>query len=433
MYSRLILIYPPYSKVYSNTKYRPILPSFGLMSLATYIQNNTDVRAILIDYEVENLLRESDAEQLSVLGYHLQSIQTDDIIGFYTQTSLMPWIYKAVDYIKSQNIENRIIAGGPYATAVMQDALSNSAKKKLLSKFDKIFCGEAEEPLTAYLNNENCFSEKVIHQSRRLPESKYVSPDWELVRDYLPFYDAAPNWISGAVKSIPLLFSRGCIKNCKFCMCKLIWKNKFASKIFNNIKSEIEYVKRVMKVDHVQIWDDDVFLLPEYRDLLTLLSQKSLRYSVNSFITDMDEEKMKLLIDTGCTNVFFGIESADSFIQKKYGKSINLANVGQVVSELENNDIRVTLSFIIGSQYESYHSIYTLREFLKNSTASNHLINILSLHPGTRLYEELIETGFATEQSLLPENSFQDEPYSIPTICAYERHELQVIQKELTK
>jgi len=427
MYRSITFIYPPYSNIYSDHSFQAFLPQLGILELLNSIKD-LDIESKYIDVQCEERIHGSSITTF----LNIDRLGSNDIIGFYTQTSMMPWISNAINTIKKTDPRITIIGGGPYLSGVFEGKYTSLAKRKCRSLFDYILIGESEKTLRSFLTKKaNSHS---IFKSERLSGDSLKFPLWEKAEKYLEFYKPAPNWIkNNPQKSLPILFSRGCKRACSFCLAKTIWKSRIVEKNTELISSEIPNFIKSYGLDHLQIWDDDFFLLEKSDQISEIVFSNGKSYSVNTAPNEINKERVKSLQFTNCTNVLLGVESLDSSIQDHIRKRVNINNLLQACQLLKSADIKVTLSFIIGFPNETMESIQKIKDFLTNhkDLYDYVLLNILSLHPGTRCYEFVLKNGQFKESELIPNTARIGEPYSLPTTSIFNRETLQQLQKDI--
>mgnify|MGYP006292232667 CR=1 FL=1 len=427
-YNSLTLIYPPYDQVYSEQNHTAFLPQLGLLEILDSI-DDIDISTSYIDVQYE----ENNKSLWLEKKVKLSNLNENDIIGFYTQTSLMPWISDCIKQIRNKNKRVKIIAGGPYVSGVFLGNKTSIQQDKCKELFDYIFCGESEITLRNFLLNR-ITNDKILY-SGRLSSDKIGFPKWQKAAEYIKAYKPAPNWVGDpSLNSLPILLSRGCKRACSFCMSKCIWNSKVVEKQISSIKNELYYFIDLYDLNHLQIWDDDFLLNKNYTEFCKLLGDYSMSYSINTYPNMITYKNALHLKETGCTNVLFGVESLEPEIQKSIGKVINEKELINACKIIKEQGISITLSFIIGFPNETENSINKIKDFIiRNKKIFDYiLVNILSLHPGTRVYEQTLKKGYLKESSLVPNIYYKGEPYALKTTSKFPRERLQELQKELT-
>ena len=95
MYRSITFIYPPYSNIYSDHSFQAFLPQLGILELLNSIKD-LDIESKYIDVQCEERIHGSSITTF----LNIDRLGSNDIIGFYTQTSMMPWISNAINTIK---------------------------------------------------------------------------------------------------------------------------------------------------------------------------------------------------------------------------------------------------------------------------------------------------------------------------------------------
>lgn len=203
-----------------------------------------------------------------------------------------------------------------------------------------------------------------------------------------------------------IIASRGCIYNCAFCGGST-YANPCITprqRSVNSLASEIrDILVCAPKTESIRVLDD-LFL----RDRKSLVDAVSLftgfprlhwrcMAHVKSLVGNLD--LLKALKDSGCDEVFVGIESGNPDVRKFINKQGTVENVVEVVTSLLNSGIDVKGYFICGFPEETIQQLQdsvNLANKLKNNAegaGGNFRAVAFQFRPyhGTQLYDYLIQ------------------------------------------
>ncbi|MEW6040112.1 MAG: radical SAM protein [Elusimicrobiota bacterium] len=339
----------------------------GITHLATYINERTNARhrATITDFTFH---KKNWKEHLH------ESYKKDkpDIIGISTNTMYMQFVRPVMTEIK-KNYCTPIILGGAQASIHPKETLS-------IPEADAVCIGDGEFAITKFLdaysagksvkgidgiwakeacgyvvNPGGCFIENI---------DQFPYPDWDLWEDLeRHFYFIGMLYIQG---------SRGCPYKCTYCDAHGI-KEAVGGKYFR-LRDPVAFAQEI----HFQ-WNkykdrktpprlaqlfDPVFTFDKKWLEKFCLEYKSLgmadkfRYSAFSRIDNLDEEKIRLLSDSGCALLRVGVESGNEFIRNEvFKKKITNEKVREIFHLCKKHNIKHTAFYILGGPGETCKTI----------------------------------------------------------------------------
>jgi radical SAM superfamily enzyme YgiQ (UPF0313 family) len=333
----------------------------GITQLATYINQRTSHRASILDMTFH---RRHWKEHLRY-GFETHR---PDMYGISTNSMYMQFIKPVLAEIKAV-YGLPVILGGAHASIHPENVFR-------LPEVDALCIGDGEFALTRYLDTlSNGTSAEGIPgiwakekgEEIRNPGGSFVEnidqfpyPDWGLWEDLEKyFYFLGMLYIQG---------SRGCPYKCTYCdahgIAEAVAGNFF--RLCDPVKfaGEIAYqwnrFKGLKNPPRLAQLFDPVFTISmewlqafcdEYRRLGL---HKELRYSAFTRIDHLNEEKIKLLAESGCAILRPGIETGDDDIrQRVYKKSTTTAQIREVVRLCRKHGIALTAFYMLGGPGES--------------------------------------------------------------------------------
>ena len=119
----------------------------------------------------------------------------------------------------------------------------------------------------------------------------------------------------------------------------------------------------------------------------------------------MSEEKLKILKDTGCVFVGFGVESGSPTILESANKHTSPEKNLEIVNMCKRVGLTVKGFFVVGLPGETYETLNETYNWLKKAQLDDVDINIFYPYPGTEIGENIHSYDVKLEDSDL-RNSF---------------------------
>ena len=373
------------------------LSPLGIGYIATYLKK-AGLEVTLLDSVKERLGVEDILKQVSEIKPEFVGINV------FTQN------YELVQYIiEKMSIQCECFVGGQVVKSIYETILDWQTSNKI-----NIIIGEGELIIPAivlenceekpieYLDNK--FVYKVDRNSQYFPEdisNIYLDRSFlknEIINNHYGEKEAA------------IITSRGCAYDCAFCG-GARGLNKDISirmKDVESVKYEIaEICDLYPDLQSIRILDD-LFLrnetsISQAADIFKKFPQLHWRGMVHvlSLINCLD--KVKLLKNCNCKELFIGIESGSNTIRKRINKLGDISSVIAVIRELLINGIDVKGYFMYGfpdETKEDMEETYKLACKLRNISEKcegTFRPSVFQFRPyhGTRLYNEIMEKGIA--------------------------------------
>ncbi len=354
--------------------FKTVMPPLGLMTVAAMLPENYDVK--LIDLNVRDL--------------DTVDVQWSDIV-FLTGM----WIHRE-SFLKivatCRMFGKTIIAGGPF----VQSAYGKPGRDFLESdKIDHLILYEAENNLPQFLRDYEQGKAKKIYNNRERPGLALTPPPrFDLIRplDYA---------------SMALQFSRGCPFNCEFCDIIQMFGRIPRTKSPAQFMAEVEALYQTGYRGRLFIVDDNFIANRKaVKEMLRLLApwQRERRYPYLLFTEasiDLaaDNELLDLMVRSGFTSVFVGIESPDSATLRATNKKQNAScDMNAAIEKIQKTGIEVMAGFIFGFDTDSEEVFDRQLEFIRHNGIAQSMTGLLAAMPNTDLYKRLEREGRLVEQ-----------------------------------
>ncbi len=366
----------------------------GILLLATELKKtnyNFEIISVPVEY------KKKPFEE--IVDYIKNKIITKyDIVCFSTRCDSYPFTLDMASRIKQANKNIITVLGGPQAT------LSSDETLKTFDFIDYIVRGEGEitflELMEALVLGKDVSliqgisfkkNKTVIHnKDRELMKHIYSRPDYAL----LP--KECFNKL-GQSAFIQVEVGRGCPGSCTYCCTSNMWHNKYRlvsiTDFCNNmIELNQKYKFKVFNFAH------DNFLANKKESALFLHSikevnkNKSFSWTCSTRIEFIDEEMLRLLVESGCTTLFIGIESGSEQMQNTYKKYMQLTNIKSKISLINQFGIGIIASFVFGHPQETitdFEKTLELSMYITSNFEKNEIqIHKLAAHNGTELFNQ---------------------------------------------
>jgi radical SAM superfamily enzyme YgiQ (UPF0313 family) len=193
-----------------------------------------------------------------------------------------------------------------------------------------------------------------------------------------------------------IVSSRGCTAGCKYCIKHVTY----------------QYSVRVRSPEHImkELWllhDLGIHNIHMYADLFTVSRDQvvglcksiieqglKVRWTCNSRVDYVDEEMLKLMGQSGCWMISWGIESASEDILRRARKGAYPDKVERALRWSRQAGIGNWGYFIIGLPGETEETIRQTIDFAKRLPLDLALFHIAAPYPGTPFFFDVLENGW---------------------------------------
>lgn len=303
-----------------------------------------------------------------------------DVVGFSIQSSSLRSSINLAKFIKSIIPHVTIIFGGPlfstygeieHIYSLLELRTENVSKVRII---DIIVLGEGEETLNEVLHRigkklslEGCLGTVVVENGRNL---KNNSRPLLTNLDLFPFADfrGFPNNYKHK-RRLPILGSRGCIRNCTFCDDCRMWKH-YRFRSAQNIVDEIK-LRKIDKVEFLEF--NDLLIngnLKQLFELCHLLIKEKLNMPWGGSAAvrpEMNLDFLKKMREAGCQYLNYGIESGSEKVLKEMNKGFTLEDAEKVIRDTYKARIKVCTNWIVGFPSETQKDFIDTLKFIKKN------------------------------------------------------------------
>jgi len=405
----IILINPPVSSWGKVEGIRKVSPPLGILSLAAFLEGR--------GYKVNVYDLALGPGQMDPLLSSLKSGRAG-IVGITSTTSTLNSALKIAEDIKKKHSGIFVVFGGPHPTIRPEDLLEKDY-------VDCVVRGEGEltfsELCSRKLNNENWRDINGIAFTENGNLKINPLPDYIRDLDALPFparhlvsfrrYGSTPvNY--KRLPSTPVITSRGCPFQCTFCSNPVHGKQtRFRGA--ENIIGELILLKEKYGIRDVVFWDD-TFTLDRSRieRICQLMNEEKLNlsWSCATRVDTVDRNILKMMKESGCWQVSFGVESGVDRLRQKIKKNISEEQIVKTFENCRKLNIETRAFFMLGIPSETREESLRTIEFAKRLEPDFAQFTLTVPYPGCELFEE------ATAQGWVPPKweNFQTYPKDDP-------------------
>jgi hypothetical protein len=290
-----------------------------------------------------------------------------DIVAFSVFTYSSQISTKWLCYlIKKLNPDIKILIGG----AGILDNLTGSGHyaEDLLRTglIDHYIRGDGEHALINYLNGNAEYPGVDSNQWKELSNNELESLPMPNYDDY--------DWSKYELKALPILGSRGCVRQCTFCDIHAHW-NKFTWRSGKNIFDEMIMLSKKYNIYHFKFQDSLINgNMKEYRQLVTLLADYNSTaknpISWNSFFifrpaAHFKERDWELTALSGAKQLLVGVESLSEHVRNHMGKKFSNADIEYSLEQAHRLGIKLGLLMIVGYVTETETDIQFAEQWWK--------------------------------------------------------------------
>ncbi len=379
---KTLLLYPSFPQTFLSFNKaigmlgkRALAPPLGMLTLASLLPKEWDLRLINLQYEHVSSRDWDEADLVLLSGMLIQGLQIVELIR------------------EAKKRGKTVAVGGPWAFHMSDEALRAGA--------DLVVRGEGEVAVPLFLEklHRQEFGE-VISAEGRADLRNAPLPRYDLVRvnDYA---------------EMALEFSRGCPFECEFCDITVMFGRRVRTKAPEQVLNELEQLFELGWRRTVFFVDDNFIGDPgKTKTLLRqLIPWMEMRGHPFDFITQVsvnlaeDEELLDLMVQAGFCRVFVGIETVNEESLKLAKKHQNTGlDLGLACRKINRAGLEIIAGCIIGFDTESTGGGRWIIDFARHNQIPEMFINMLQAGQGSALWSRMEKEG-----RLLP---FNHEHYS---------------------
>lgn len=316
-------------------------------------------------------------------------------VGIPYFTPMKSIVERVASLVREINPEIKIIVGSFHPTFCPEEVMKNP-------DFDFVIRGEGEIPLASLMKElakDNPKLETVpgIYYRDKLGQVRSnpgVNPISNL--DELPFLarDLVINCDYNIYRNHNISTTRGCPYTCSFCADRRFWDGKVRRRSVENVIQEIKLLKKQYRVDSIDFVDGTFTYDRKYLETFcrTLIAERlDINWGCTARYDNIDEDLLKLMKQSNCYGLYFGLESGSERVLKSMDKKLTLENVMKVSEMVRDSGIMCISSVILGLPDETKEDIDKTIDLMKIFKTDFFDVNSYIPLPGSRLGDSLSE------------------------------------------
>lgn len=366
-----------------NYKTHLITPPLGLGYISSYLESKGYATEIIDGLNLA-LSNEDIVERCAGA----------DIIGISCMSAYFSEVTDLARKLKDKGF--KVVIGGPHASALPELTLQETDA-------DYVIAGEGEVSFAELLEKgetSDSLSGVIGRSDKNLKKSELIKdldslpfPDWQKMKPQK--YRKAPH--GGLIKNFPVapvITSRGCPFTCTFCASPSLWERKIRFRSPENVVNELQYLITDFGIREIHFEDDNLTLKREHiESICRLILRKRIKISwatPNGVRADtLDIDMLRLMKESGCYYLAFGIESGNQDILNQIKKKETLSTIEKAVKQAKALGFLTQGFFIFGLPGETEQTIINTIEFAKKIPLDRAQFLILDVLPGSELWDEL--------------------------------------------
>jgi len=225
------------------------------------------------------------------------------------------------------------------------------------------------------------------------------------------------------------MLSRGCPYNCTYC------SNRAFRSIYPNPKyyyrsrtpeGAMTYIENLMSVypeaKEFRFLDNVFGLNLQWLEEFTKLYTRNvgLPFSCDERIELLTDDRLKLLKEAGCKQVYIGVESGDENLRRVIlERTMSNELLKEGFEKLHENGIRAFAFNMVGLPGEDREKALSTIKFNAAIKVDDSIVSVFSPYPSTILYDISIEKGFIKPPIDYTQPTFLDQPTFSKTEVAF--------------
>ena len=326
-----------------------------------------------------------------------------DLVGVTATSALFGNATEVLNTIRMWRPELPVILGGAHATVSTESALR--------AGFDFALIGEAEKTIVEFVVNLDRGQPEQTRGIAFLNDANEVckTPEQTLVEDLdtLPFpardlydYDAfraAGGWEFG------MLSSRGCPFRCTFCQPTLnMIFGRMRKRGPENVAEEMALLAERYAPPILYFKDDTLSAngLKWFDQFRAALNERGVQqaWKCNTRVDKVGPRILDAMVESGCTEVVFGVESGSQRILDFYQKDIKVEDTIRAFDLCKERGIRAGANVILGAPMETASEMEETYRLLQRIEPDHFWVFFATALPGKAL------TQYVVEHNLLKRN-----------------------------
>lgn len=415
MIEKVLLLFPPAKSTKDPRDVNP-LPPLGIGYIASVLEDNGQ-KVKIVDALMDGWEQEVEvANDLIRIGLSYKEISAiieefkPDVVGVSCLFSRQYDIYHDMfKLIKDVNKDITVIAGGPHVTVMPEEVFADE-------NCDFVFMGEAELAMKEFINkynNEESFKDidgfgwkengslKINRKEnfvKNLDELPF--PAYHLINIEKYFGLTSSHGTRHKKRFSAIMTSRGCPAKCTFCSAKQVWGKIYRYRSVDNVIEEMKMLKEKYGIEELMFEDDNVTANPKRaKEIFRRMIDEKLNFIWDTpngvGIWSVDKEMIDLMVESGCVNLNFPVESGSQRVLKEViRKPLDLEKAAELMKYCRKINLHYNMFLVMGMPGETLDEMWeSIKYSAKNKVYIPH-ISIATPYPGTELFDKCLEKNY---------------------------------------
>jgi anaerobic magnesium-protoporphyrin IX monomethyl ester cyclase len=197
---------------------------------------------------------------------------------------------------------------------------------------------------------------------------------------------------------IQMQSSRGCHYKCYFCLWNQVIYNNGGYRAFSAKRVVDEMQDSVIRYRAKEIYfDDDSFTMDKKHSLSIceelLTRGLKVKWSCMGDAINLTEETLKIMAQSGCIGIKFGIESGSEKILKTIDKPLDIGKIKHLIALCKKYRIKTLAAFTIGLLGETLNDVRKTMRLADSLDADSVQLSRATPFPGTKFFDMAKEEG----------------------------------------
>ena len=196
---------------------------------------------------------------------------------------------------------------------------------------------------------------------------------------------------------LEILGSRGCPYSCTFCYSPL--GRRYRQRSLDHLFREIEHVVKTYDIKSLGITDELFAITPErVKEFCDRIAPLGVNWITQLRVDSVDEDTLRLMRDSGCVMISYGLESMHQDVLKSMNKKTTPAKIERTLELTYDAGMSSFGNFIFGDPAETPLTAEATMDWWFNNR--KHLINLGSLQcwPGSKIYKDAVRNGIIANE-----------------------------------
>jgi radical SAM superfamily enzyme YgiQ (UPF0313 family) len=188
-------------------------------------------------------------------------------------------------------------------------------------------------------------------------------------------------------KPMTVVFTgRGCFFHCIHCGQQVLWRHRRRVRSAANIIKEIEEIHR-MGYKEISFEDQIVECDERMIEVANALKKYNFSWKFGTRVDLLNNKAIRIFKESGCYEVFLGIESGDEACLNWLHKEVSLNQIEDAFKMCRKNDLFINATFMIGLPNENRESVRKTVELAKRLDPDYATFYAFTPLPGTAAFD----------------------------------------------